>query len=46
VPALDDAFVQDWEGTKTVSDLRAKIRSEMEQQKKDAGPRATSGRPC
>jgi trigger factor len=35
VPALDDAFVQDLGGeTKTVSDLRAKIRSEMEQQKK------------
>ena len=36
VPALDDAFVQDLGGEpKTVSDLRAKIRSEMEQQKKD-----------
>jgi trigger factor len=36
VPALDDAFVQDLAGEpKTVSDLRAKIRSEMEQQKKD-----------
>ena len=34
-PALDDAFVQDLGGeTKTVADLRAKIRSEMEQQKK------------
>ena len=36
VPALDDAFVQDLAGEpKTISDLRAKIRSEMEQQKKD-----------
>ena len=36
VPTLDDAFVQDLGGeSKTVSDLRAKIRSEMEQQKKD-----------
>jgi trigger factor len=36
VPALDDAFVQDLGGEpKTVSDLRAKIRSEMEQQKKE-----------
>jgi trigger factor len=34
-PALDDAFVQDLGGeAKTVADLRAKIRSEMEQQKK------------
>jgi len=34
VPALDDAFVQDLGGdAKTVSDLRAKVRSEMEQQK-------------
>ncbi len=34
VPALDDAFVQDLGGEpKTVSDLRAKVRSEMEQQK-------------
>jgi len=36
VPALDDAFVQDLGGEqKTLSDLRAKIRGEMEQQKKD-----------
>lgn len=36
VPALDDAFVQDLGGeAKTVSDLRAKLRSEMEQQKKE-----------
>jgi trigger factor len=35
VPALDDAFVQDLGGeAKTVADLRAKIRSDMEQQKK------------
>jgi trigger factor len=34
-PALDDAFVQDLGGeAKTVADLRAKIRAEMEQQKK------------
>jgi trigger factor len=34
-PALDDAFVQDLGGeAKTVAELRAKIRSEMEQQKK------------
>ena len=34
-PALDDAFVQDLGGEpKTVAELRAKIRSEMEQQKK------------
>ncbi len=36
VPALDDAFVQDLGGEqKTLSDLRAKLRGEMEQQKKD-----------
>jgi trigger factor len=36
VPALDDAFVQDLGGeAKTVAELRAKIRSELEQQKKD-----------
>ena len=36
VPALDDAFVQDLGGeAKTMSDLRAKLRSEMEQQKKE-----------
>jgi len=36
VPALDDAFVQDLGGEpKTLADLRAKIRSEMEKQKKD-----------
>ncbi len=36
VPALDDAFVQDLGGeAKTVADLRAKLRSEMEQQKKE-----------
>jgi trigger factor len=35
VPALDDAFVQDLGGeAKTVSDLRGKIRGELEQQKK------------
>jgi trigger factor len=35
VPALDDAFVQDLGGeAKTVSDLRARIRGELEQQKK------------
>jgi len=35
VPALDDAFVQDLGGeAKTVSDLRAKIRAELEQQRK------------
>jgi trigger factor len=34
VPALDDAFVQDLGGeAKTVSDLRARVRSDMEQQK-------------
>ncbi|MFN2547145.1 MAG: trigger factor [Myxococcales bacterium] len=36
VPALDDAFVQDLGGeSKTLSDLRAKLRSEMEQQRKE-----------
>jgi trigger factor len=36
VPALDDAFVQDLGGEqKTLPELRAKIRAEMEQQKKD-----------
>jgi trigger factor len=36
VPALDDAFVQDLGGEqKTVSELRAKIRGEMEQQKRE-----------
>jgi trigger factor len=36
VPALDDAFVQDLGGEqKTLSELRAKIRSDMEQQKRD-----------
>ena len=36
IPALDDAFVQDLGGEeKTLSDLRAKLRTEMEQQKKE-----------
>ena len=36
IPALDDAFVQDLGGEqKTMSELRAKIRSDMEQQKKE-----------
>src|SRR5205823_6469659 len=36
VPALDDAFVQDLGGEqKTMSDLRAKLRSEMETHKKE-----------
>ncbi len=36
VPALDDAFVQDLGGeAKTLAELRAKLRSEMEQQKKE-----------
>ena len=36
VPQLDDAFVQDLGGeAKTVSDLRGKIRAEMETQKKE-----------
>ena len=36
VPALDDAFVQDVGGeAKTVDDLRKKLRSEMEQQRKE-----------
>jgi trigger factor len=36
VPALDDAFVQDLGGeAKTLPELRAKIRSEMEAQKKE-----------
>jgi trigger factor len=36
VPALDDAFVQDLGGEqKTVSELRAKIRGDMEQQKRE-----------
>ena len=36
IPALDDAFVQDLGGEpKTLSDLRAKLRSEMEQHKKE-----------
>ena len=36
VPALDDAFVQDLGGEqKTLGELRAKIRAEMEQQKKE-----------
>src|SRR5437763_5482331 len=36
VPALDDAFVQDLGGEqKTISDLRAKLRSEMETHKKE-----------
>lgn len=36
VPALDDAFVQDLGGEeKTLSDLRAKLRREMERQKKE-----------
>ena len=36
IPALDDAFVQDLGGeAKTLSDLRAKLRSEMEQHKKE-----------
>jgi len=36
VPALDDAFVQDLGGEqKTVAELRAKIRSDLERQKKD-----------
>jgi len=35
VPALDDAFVQDLGGeVKTVADLRAKVRADLEQQKK------------
>ena len=36
VPALDDAFVQDLGGEqKTVADLRAKIRADLEKQRKD-----------
>jgi trigger factor len=36
VPALDDAFVQDLGGEqKTLSELRAKLKAEMEQQKKE-----------
>jgi len=36
VPALDDAFVQDLGGEpKTLAELRQKVRSEMEQQKKE-----------
>ncbi len=36
VPALDDAFVQDLGGeAKTLAELRAKLRSEMEQQKRE-----------
>ena len=36
VPALDDAFVQDLGGdAKTLSDLRAKLKSDMETQKKE-----------
>src|SRR5438477_4180614 len=36
VPALDDPFVQDLGGeAKTVADLRARLRSEMEAQKKE-----------
>jgi trigger factor len=38
VPALDDAFVQDLGGeTKTLAELRAKLKAEMEQQKKERG---------
>jgi trigger factor len=36
VPALDDAFVQDLGGeAKTLAELRAKLKSEMEQQKRE-----------
>jgi len=43
---LDDAFVQDLGGEpKTVSDLRAKIRSEWSSRRRTAA-RATSARPC
>jgi trigger factor len=36
IPALDDAFVQDLGGeAKTLSDLRAKLKAEMEQHKKE-----------